>query len=163
MMSRIYAGITALVALSSMAVILLAVTVGLRASVRLPPHIVCWRTSPSIVYLHLIGDLLIWSAYVVVPMMLVYLLVAGRLYHQQQLFYPLLVVWGALFIWFCGNTHLLDAIEIWWPVQWQRGIVKVATGIVSWVFVCMLTRRRRAIVRIARAVSRAFDEEETYQ
>jgi hypothetical protein len=126
----------------------------------LPPHIACWRGAPGLTTLHLVGDLTIWAAYAAIPFLLLHLMVMGRVDKSSGLTFPSLVVWGALFVWCCGQTHLLDAIEIWWEVQWCRGAAKLLAGIVSWVFVVLLLRHRRRLLVIARAVHRAVQEEE---
>lgn len=123
-----------------------------------PAHIVCWH-SDSLIWLHLLGDLSVWAAYMVVPFLLLYLMIFGRLDESSPIAFPALIGWGAMFIWCCGQTHLLDAAEIWWEIQWARGVVKAVTGIVSWVFVGLLVQGRRRLLAVARAAYRAALEE----
>lgn len=128
----------------------------------IPPHWVCWR-SPSLIYIHLTGDVLVWSAYMGIPLLALYIMIRGKVDHSSPLGFPGLLVWGALFIWSCGQTHLLDAIEIWYQIQWRRGVVKLVTGIVSWIFVWKLILQRQQLMTVARAAYRALAEEELEQ
>ena len=124
-----------------------------------PAHIACWPSRP-LVWLHLLGDLAVWAAYMVIPFLVLYLMIFGRLDDSSPLTFPTLIGWGVMFIWSCGLTHLFDALEIWYQVQWSRGVLKGLTGVVSWVFVGLLVRDRRRLLSVARAAYRAALEEE---
>ena len=125
----------------------------------LPAHIVCWRYQPNLIALHLAGDLLTWAAYSAIPFLALYMMARGRINGASRLTFPGLIGWGALFVWSCGQTHLLDALEIWYQVQWTRGALKLATGVISWVFVARLFRHRLRLITLARAIYRAGMEE----
>lgn len=126
----------------------------------IPAHWVCWQNRPALVYIHLIGDLMVWSAYTAIPLLVLYIMVRGRIDHASPIGFPTLLIWGALFIWSCGQTHLLDAIEIWYQIQWRRGAMKLVTGIVSWVFFVILVCQRERLMTVARAAYRALEMEE---
>lgn len=125
----------------------------------IPAHFVCWQRAPALVPIHLIGDLLVWSAYTAVPLLALYVMVKGKIDQSSPISFPGLLVWGALFVWSCGQTHLLDAIEIWYQIQYRRGAMKLVTGVVSWIFVGALIQQRQKLMSVARSLHRALEEE----
>lgn len=124
----------------------------------LPEHIVCWRSQPGVIYLHIIGDSLVWLAYTAIPVLILYIMRIGRV--SSHTTFPVLGIFGALFVWLCGQTHLFDLFEIWYQVQWRRGILKVVAGVVSCVFVRLLYKYRLEIACVSRAINRVETEDE---
>lgn len=98
-----------------------------------PPRWFCGYWTPFIGWLYIASNLLIWSAYISIPVLLMYL---AR--HRKDLpFQP--VFWlFALFIVSCGTTHLIDSLMFWWPAYRVSALVLLFTGIVSWVTVIAL-------------------------
>jgi len=125
-----------------------------QASNMLPPHIVCWRSSLGLIWLHAAGDIAVWLAYMAIPAGWLYLARIGRTGRSRYMF-PSIQGWGAAFVLTCGIGHLLDFLEIWYSVQWARGWWKAGTGIVSWIFLSLVIRHRQEIAAVARAIVRA--------
>lgn len=122
----------------------------------LPQHIVCWRSQPNVIYLHIIGDSLVWMACTAISILILYVMKIGNV--RSKTTFPALVVFGALFVWLCGQTLLFDLFEIWFQVQWRRGVLKVLTGIVSCIFVGLIYYQRLNIATISRAINRVETE-----
>lgn len=98
-----------------------------------PPRWTCGRWTASEGWLHILSDLSVWAAYLAIPLVLVYFL-----RHKKDLpFRKIFLLFGA-FILLCGTTHLMDAIVFWWPAYRLSGLIKLATGIVSWATVAAL-------------------------
>ena len=121
----------------------------------IPAQAVCWSDHPETIRLHLAGDLLTWSAWAAVPLLALYIMIVGGINGQTKLTFPGLIGWSAVSTWACGLIFLLDAMEIWFEVQTPRGILKIVTGVLSWVFVAAVLRNRRRLATIARAIYRA--------
>jgi PAS domain S-box-containing protein len=93
-----------------------------------------WTESPALGWLHVLSDLGIWTAYLAIPLVLLYFLRQRRDLPFRRIF----LLFGA-FIFACGTTHLLEAVIFWWPVYRLAGAVKLLTAIVSWTTVFALT------------------------
>lgn len=82
-------------------------------------------------WFYIISDLLVWSAYFAIPLLVVvYTLKSGRRFKSRGL-YPLFVA----FVIICGITFLLDAIMFWVPMYRLSGLARFLAGIISWVSV----------------------------
>ena len=92
-----------------------------------------WGESPWLGWLHILSDLGVWSAYVTIPLVLVYFLMRRKDLPFRKIF----LLFGA-FILACGTTHLMEAIIFWWPVYRLAGFIKLFTAIVSWATVFAL-------------------------
>lgn len=90
----------------------------------------CGKWSEFHGWLYIISDLAIWAAYFVIPVFLIRFL-------KKKPGIPLAKVFWlfGLFILFCGLTHLMDAIIFWWPAYRLSAILRLITGIVSWITV----------------------------
>ncbi len=90
------------------------------------PHGHCYLWQPSLVWLHLLSDLLIAIAYFSISLMLVYFM------HQRQdvPFRGIFGLFGA-FIVACGLTHLMAVWTLWHPAYWLSGTLKAITALVS--------------------------------
>lgn len=96
----------------------------------------CGGWERSLVWVHVVADLLIWAAYMAIPVAIIYY-IRKRKYHIP---YPI-VFWGfTAFILFCGWSHFWDAVMPWWPAYRWWALVKLATAAVSWVTVVMVIR-----------------------
>lgn len=114
-----------------------------------PPRKECgpgW--SPVLVSLHAISDLMIWLAYVSIPLVLMYFT------RRRGVPHPRLLALFAAFILFCGFTHFVDALIFEWPVYRFAGLLKAATAIISWVTVV-------ALVRVVPAILSSLDRADT--
>ncbi len=81
-------------------------------------------------WLYIISDLLIWSAYFAIPLIILKYLsrrTDAKFVRGYFLF--------AGFILACGSTHLLDAVTFWYPAYRLNALVRLITGILSWATV----------------------------
>jgi signal transduction histidine kinase len=86
-------------------------------------------------WLYIISNLLIFAAYFTIPALIYY-------YVRKKTTIPFkaLAVWFILFIFFCGSTHLMDAVIFWIPAYRFNGLLLVFTAIVSWATIIELFR-----------------------
>jgi len=98
-----------------------------------PPRWHCGRWSEFHGWLYIVSDLLIWSAYFTIP-----LIIIKYLTKKQDARFLRLYVLFAAFILACGATHFLDAITFWIPLYRLNAFVKFITGVVSWITVWYL-------------------------
>ena len=84
-------------------------------------------------WLHVISDLGIWSAYVAIPIALIWFARQRGDLPFRTLFW----LFGA-FILACGSTHLMEAVIFWWPGYRVAGLIKAFTAVVSWATVIAL-------------------------
>jgi PAS domain S-box-containing protein len=90
-----------------------------------------WTTEHG--WLHIASDLAVWSAYLAIPLVLLYFASKRRDLPFRKIF----LLFGA-FILACGTTHLMEAIIFWWPAYRLAGLIKLFTGVVSWATVFAL-------------------------
>lgn len=95
-----------------------------------PPRWHCGDWSPAIGWLHICSDVAIWSAYVAIPIALIFF----TRKKSSLPFKGLLLLFSA-FIISCGFSHLLEAAVFWWPAYGLLGVIKFVTAIVSIVTV----------------------------
>lgn len=98
-----------------------------------PPRWHCGRWSDFHGWLYIISDLMIFSAYFAIPVIILRY-VARRTNTRFHKIYFLF----AAFILACGFTHLLDAVSFWYPYYRFSALVRLFTGVVSWVTVYYL-------------------------
>lgn len=86
------------------------------------PHAMCYIWYKPLMLGMTVADSLIFLSYLLIPAMLVSLV-------RKQKAMPLSILfWGfALFIFFCGLTHLMEVITIWRPVYWLALAIKTFT------------------------------------
>jgi signal transduction histidine kinase len=95
-----------------------------------PPRWHCGKWSEFHGWFYIISDLLIWSAYFAIPLVILKFItrkVNARFVRAYFLF--------AAFILACGATHLLDAVSFWFPAYRLNALVRFITGVVSWITV----------------------------
>jgi len=102
------------------------------------------------VALHVVSDLLIWLAYLSIPLVLVYF---AR--QRRGLPFSWLFVLFALFILACGTTHLVEAIIFYEPLYHLSGVVKAVTAVVSWMTVMALVPAVPKLLDLTAAVAAA--------
>jgi PAS domain S-box-containing protein len=81
-------------------------------------------------WLYIISDLLIWSAFFAIP-----LIILKFISRKSNAKFIRAYFLFAAFILACCSTHLLDAIIFWLPVYWFNTLVRFLTGIISWTAV----------------------------
>ncbi len=86
--------------------------------------------------LHILSDLLIWAAYLAIPIIIVRIIAARK----KRLSYNILYILFAAFILTCGFAHLIDAFIFWMPVYKVSAFFKAGTAILSWITVFVLLR-----------------------
>lgn len=90
------------------------------------PHGYCLAWDPKLVALHAVSDLLILGAYTAIP---IAILIFLRKWPQQEL--KSLARFFAAFIFWCGLTHLMGLITLWYPLYDLQGVVKAVTALIS--------------------------------
>lgn len=100
-----------------------------------PPRWHCGEWSSFHGWLYITSDLLIWSAYFVIPLCII-----RYLSRKQGPKFVRIYFLFAGFILACGATHFLDAVAFWYPVYRLSALVRFITGIISWVTVFYLIR-----------------------
>ncbi|MGE3164523.1 MAG: response regulator [Planctomycetota bacterium] len=95
----------------------------------------CGTWSATHGWVHIVSDLLIWLAYLSIPVALWW--VARR--RPDVPFRHLFLLFGS-FIVACGLTHFLEALLFWWPAYRLLGLVKVGTAVVSVLTAVVLVR-----------------------
>jgi PAS domain S-box-containing protein len=95
----------------------------------------CGRWSFSLGWLHIVSDLVIFAAYLSIPLALAYFLIRRRDFP-----YPWLTALFAAFILSCGIGHALEALIFWHPVYRLAGVMKAITAVISWATVIAVIR-----------------------
>ncbi|MDJ0555167.1 MAG: PAS domain S-box protein [Microcoleaceae cyanobacterium MO_207.B10] len=90
------------------------------------PHGHCYLWQPGLVWLHLLSDLLIFLAYLSIPIALVYFI-----RKREDVPYPEIFVLFSAFIVACGLTHLMAVWTLWHPTYWLSGLIKAITAAIS--------------------------------
>jgi signal transduction histidine kinase len=99
------------------------------------PHGMCYEWNPSVIWLHVLSDGVITLAYYSIPITLLYFV-----RKKPDFAFDWIFVCFATFIIACGTTHLMEIINIWHPVYWLSGIIKVITALTSIVTAFLLIR-----------------------
>lgn len=87
-------------------------------------------------WLYIFSDLLIWSAYFVIPLLiLAYAIKKGNHIRFNSLYFLF-----AAFIILCGITFFVDALMFWKPLYRVNALVRFITGVVSWVTVIVVVK-----------------------
>jgi PAS domain S-box-containing protein len=89
-------------------------------------HGYCLLWKPWLIAIHASSDVLIFAAYFAIPAA-IWIFLKKR---KDIALKPLAILFAA-FIFFCGLTHLLQAVTLWWPIYEVQGYVKAVTAIVS--------------------------------
>ena len=84
-------------------------------------------------WLYIISDILIWTAYFLIPIFLI------RFIRSRKDFpFPKTIWLFVAFILLCGTTHLIDAVIFWLPVYRVSALVRFGTAIISLITVYYL-------------------------
>ncbi len=92
----------------------------------LPPHGFCLLWDPTLIWTHVVADLLIGLSYFSIPIVLaVFVMRRGDVQFRWA-------VWMfAAFIMACGATHLFAIYTLWMPAYGVQGLIKGITAVVS--------------------------------
>src|ERR1700759_4716130 len=82
------------------------------------PHGHCYLWTPSLVWLHVLSDALIFLAYVTIPATLVYFV-----RRRKDLPFDWMFLCFGVFIVSCGMTHLMEVWTVWNPDYWLAGAI----------------------------------------
>ena len=108
---------------------------GLLDTTGFTPRWECGAWTPFHGWLHVASDLLIFGAYVAIPLALAWFALTRR-----DAGFPRVVWLFVAFIFACGTVHLVEATLFWQPWYRLSGAVKAATAAVSWLTVAALWR-----------------------
>ena len=108
---------------------------GLLSTADWPPRWHCGNWSDFHGWLYIISDLLVWSAYFAIP-----LLIIKYISKRKEVKFHRIYFLFAAFILACGCTHFLDAVAFWYPAYRLNAVVLFITGVVSWVTVYYLIK-----------------------
>jgi len=92
----------------------------------LMPHGQCLLWRADLLFLHIGGDILITTAYFVIPSAMIYLIK-----RRDDLTFNWVFTLFASFIFLCGITHLINIVNIWHGYYFIEGLFKFTTGLVS--------------------------------
>lgn len=92
----------------------------------LMPHGHCFLWRYDLMFMHVVGDVLTFISYFLIPLGLVYLV-----RKREDLIFNWIFMMFAAFILLCGITHMFGVINIWNGYYFLEGLIKIATGIVS--------------------------------
>lgn len=87
-------------------------------------------------WFYIVSDLLVWSAYFVMPLLILsYALKKGKSIRFNSLYFLF-----AAFIMVCGATFFIDALMFWMPLYRFSAFMRFVTAVVSWVTVFYVVR-----------------------
>lgn len=99
------------------------------------PRRVCGNWTDELIWLHNFSDLVIFAAYITIPVCLLYLSYKKNIQVQPVK----RIIWlFAFFIIGCGTTHLMGFIVFTYPAYYLDGVIKLFTAIVSAITVISL-------------------------
>ena len=99
------------------------------------PRRACGDWTPGLIWLHNVSDVLIWLAYLAIPLVLV--VIARR---RMDVPFRAVSVLFIAFILTCGFTHFLDMVMFYNPLYRLSGLMKAMTALASWATVFALVR-----------------------
>lgn len=99
------------------------------------PHGHCFLWRADLLVMHVGGDVATAAAYFAIPAALMKLV-----RERKDLEFNWIFIMFALFIFFCGITHMLDALNIWHGFYHLEGAAKLATAIVSLITAVLIWR-----------------------
>ncbi len=100
-----------------------------------PPRWHCGKWTGFHGWLYIISDLLVWSAYFAIP-----LIIIRYISKKHDARFIRIYFLFAGFILACGATHFFDAVTFWWPLYRVNALVRAVTGILSWITVFYLIK-----------------------
>ncbi len=99
------------------------------------PHGHCYLWTPSLLWLYVVSDTVIFLSYFTIPLALLYFVKQRR-----DLQFNWVFVMFSLFICACGLTHLISILTIWQPAYWLDATAKAFTALFSSITAIMLWR-----------------------
>lgn len=104
------------------------------------PRRLCGTWSESLIQLHVVSDVVIWIAYMWIPLVMLYAYKAQK--QSLRIPRPLiaLLLLYVTFITACGWTHFMDALMFYQPAYRINGLVRGLTAVVSFMTAVSLLR-----------------------
>lgn len=99
------------------------------------PRWICGQWSETLGWLYIMANIAIGVAYLSIPILL-YKFVKKR---KEKIFNRVFICF-ILFIFFCGTTHIVDAIIFWIPLYRLNAVVLSMTALISWITIFVLYR-----------------------
>ena len=99
------------------------------------PHGHCYFWDPAIIWINAISGSLIAMAYLTIPLTLLYII-----RKRKDINFISVVVLFALFILSCSATHIMDVINIWYPMYRLDSAFRVITALASMGTAVMLVK-----------------------
>jgi PAS domain S-box-containing protein len=99
-------------------------------------HGYCLAWEPSLLWLHIVSDVVTGLAYYSIPVAMFYFA-----YKRRDLPLYKIFIMFAVFILACGTTHFMTAYTMFVPAYWLQGYVKAFTAIVSAITVVLFLPR----------------------
>lgn len=109
------------------------------------PHGHCYLWLPSVLWLHVVSDVLIGAAYIGIAALL-----WGLVRRMRLPFSPVFIAFG-LFIALCGGTHFMGVWTVWRPDYIADGLLKAATALASVATAFGLLRVRPQVQEVVHA------------
>jgi len=100
-----------------------------------PPRWHCGQWTSFHGWLYIISDLLIWSAYFTIPIVII-----RYISKRKDIRFVKLYFLFAAFILACGATHFLDAVAFWIPAYRLNALFRLITAVISWVTVFYIVK-----------------------
>jgi len=100
-----------------------------------PPRWHCGNWTAFHGWLYIISDLLIWSAYFAIPVVILKYLSRKHDARFLRLYFLF-----AAFILACGATHFFDAVAFWVPLYRLSALLRLITGVISWITVFYIVK-----------------------
>lgn len=121
-----------------------------------PPRWHCGKWSDFHGWLYIISDLMVWGAYFAIP-----LIIVRYISRKTNIRFSRIYFLFAAFILACGATHFLDAVAFWYPAYRLSALVRLFTGVISWVTVYYLIKSLPALFALRSAKEVEIELEET--
>jgi diguanylate cyclase (GGDEF)-like protein/PAS domain S-box-containing protein len=99
------------------------------------PHGHCFLWTPSLIWLYVVSDGLIFLSYYTIPVAILYFV-----RKRSDMQFNWIFVLFSLFIFACGTTHLISILTIWVPMYWLDATAKTLTAAFSGLTAVMLWR-----------------------
>lgn len=99
------------------------------------PRWICGQWSETLGWLYIMANIAIGVAYLSIPIFLY-----KFLKKRKEKMYNRVFICFILFIFFCGTTHIVDAIIFWIPLYRLNAVVLSMTALISWITVFVLYR-----------------------
>jgi len=105
------------------------------------PRAVCMDQEATVIWLHLVSDVLIALAYYSIPLTLLYFV-----RKRTDLQFSWIFACVAIFILAGGTTHVMDVVALWHPMYRLDGLIKAVTAVASvGIAILLVPIIRRAI------------------